>query len=431
MASTTAIALLIIGLIIGGALGYGVSALTAPSKSVTTTTPTPSTKTIYIGSLEPLSGGGDAIYGVSFNEAVELAVAQMDANLSAAGNPIQFKVVSGDDQGSPTTAASVLASMYSTDGIQVVIGPLTSAEVQGVLQTADTDHIVVLPPASTATSLRYPKSPDNYLVRPGQPGDQYEGAALAQTVSQLGAKNVVFLYRLDTSEEGTYNYSSSLMQAAGIKVDGVSFQPSQTDYSSIVQTASSDAQALISSGGTTRNTVVVCACDEVTEDQNIFQHASADATLSSLRWFGIEAIDTPSLYTSSTYGPWMSKVNFTITTPAAFSSPQLAYFNQTFYAKYGTYPQPYSNYAYDNAFIAMLAILMAGSNSGPAILSTIVLAADHYFGATGTGIWLDNANAQTFAYYNIVEVVASGSTETTVQIGTYNGATNQVTLTGG
>jgi branched-chain amino acid transport system substrate-binding protein len=424
MVSTTAVALLVIGLVVGAGVGYGVSLVTAPSTSAT--------KTIYIGSLEPKSGGGDAIYGVSFDNAVKLAVSQMNANLSAAGSKIQFAVESADDMGSPATAASALASLYSTYGIQVVVGPLTSAEVAGVLSTADTDHIVVLPPASTATSLRYPKSTTNYLVRPGQPGDQYEGAALAQTVVQLGAKNVVFLYRFDTSEYGTYNYSSAVMTSAGLKVDGIQFQPTQTDYGNIVTTAASDAQTFLSSGGTTSNTVVICACDEVTEDQNIFTHAMSDSPLSTLKWFGIEAIDTPSLYTSSTYGPWMKQVNFTITTPATFSSPQFNYFNSTFTAMFGSPPQPYSNYAYDNAWIAMLAILMAGgNNNGADSLSTVYLAADHYFGATGTGIWLDNANAQTFAYYNIVQVVASGSTETTLQIGTYNGATNQVTLTGG
>jgi ABC-type branched-subunit amino acid transport system substrate-binding protein len=424
MVSTTAIALLVIGLVVGAGVGYGVSALTVP----TTTTTSTATRTIDIGSIEPESNGGDAIYGISFREAVQLAVSQMNANLTQAGNPIQFKVVYADDQGSPAMADSELASLYSTDNIHVVIGPLTSAEVAGVLQTADTDHIVVLPPAATAVSLRYPKGADNYLVRPGQPGDQYEGSALAQTVEQLGAKNVVFLYRDDTSESGTFNASSALLQAAGINVQGVEYQPSQTDYGSIVTTAASDAQTMLSSGGTTSNTFVVCACDEVTEDQNIFTHAMSDTPLSSLRWFGIEAIDTPSLYATSPYASWMSQVNFTMTTPAAFSSPQLTYFNQTFIAMFGSAPQPYSNYAYDNAFIAMDAILMTGGqNNGTAILSAIYLASDHYFGATGTGVWLDSANAQTFAIYNVVEVTPA---QTTIQIGQYNGATNQVTLTG-
>ncbi len=141
------IALLVIGLVIGGAVGYTVTAV-APSTSAA--------KTYYIGSIEPLSGG-DAAYGQSFLQADQLAVAQMNANLSAAGNKIQFKVVSADDAGLPATAASALSTMYATYGIHVLIGPLTSPEVVGVLQTADTDHIVVMPPAASATSLNYPK----------------------------------------------------------------------------------------------------------------------------------------------------------------------------------------------------------------------------------------------------------------------------------
>ncbi len=353
----------------------------------------------------------------------------MNANLSAAGNNLRFNVVTADDMGTPAGAESALTTMYSAYGIHALIGPLTSAEVQGLLQTADTDHIVVLPPAATATSLEYPKSTTNYLIRPGQPGDQYEGSALAQTVIQTGAKNVVFLYRDDTSEYGTYNYSSALMTAAGLTVDGIQFQPAQTDYGAQVATAESDAQTFLSSGGTTANTVVVCACSATTEDQNIFTHASGDQYLSELRWYGIEAIATPVLLTSST-GAWMSKVNFTITSPASFASPQLTYFNSTFYQTYKAVPQPYSNYAYDNAWIAMLAILMTGgNNNGADILSTVTLAADHYFGATGTGVWLDNNNEQTFAIYDILECVPTTGGSTTIQIGTYNGATNTVTLT--
>lgn len=421
MVSTTAIALLVIGLVVGGAIGYSATVL-VPSSTTT------GIKTITIGSIEPLSGGY-AAYGLSFQQAVELAVNQMNANLSAAGNNVRFNVVHADDGGTAQGAESALTAMYSASSIHVLIGPLTSLEVQGLLQTADTDHIVVLPPAATATSLEYPKSTTNYLVRPGQPGDQYEGSALAQTVIQLGAKNVVFLYRDDTSEYGTYNDSSALMAAAGIKVDPVQFQPAQTDYGAQVATAESDAQTFLSSGGTTSNTVVVCACSATTEDQNIFTHASGDQYLSELRWFGIEAIATPDLLTSST-GGWMSKVNFTITSPASFASPQLTYFNSTFIAAYGSPPQPYSNYAYDNAWIAMLAVLMAGgNNNGADILSAVPLAADHYFGATGTGVWLDNNNEQTFAIYDILECVPSGSVSSTIQIGSYNGATNTVTLT--
>jgi branched-chain amino acid transport system substrate-binding protein len=415
-----ALGLLVIGLIVGGAVGYGASLLAAPSS-------TSSAKTYPIGVIQPLTGTL-AAYGKSFLQSAQLAVNQMNANLTAAGNPIQFKIYSADDAGSPTTANTALQTMYSANGIHVLIGPLTSGEVTGVLQTADTDQIVVLPPAATATSLQIPRSSTNYLMRPGQPGDQFEGSALGHTVIQLGAKNVVYIYRDDTSEYGTYNISSAIMTAAGLHVTGIAYQPNQADYAAQVTTAESDVQSYLSGGGTTANTVVVLG-GYGTEAQNMFTHAQSDSGLSSVRWFGIEALDDPTLLTSS-IGPYMAHINLTITSPASFSSPQFDYFNSTFIAAYGSQPEPYSNYAYDNTWIAMLAILIAGSNSGPAILGAVPIAADHYFGATGTGVWLDQNNEQTFAYYNILKCVPlTASTSTTTQIGTYNGATNIVSLT--
>ena len=419
MAAGKTIALIIIALVVGGAVGY--------SASLFTTSTTSSAKTYTIGSIEPLSGTLSS-FGVSFLQSAQLAVAQMNANLTAAGNKIQFNIVSADDAGTASGAQSALATMYSTYGIHALVGPLTSGEVQGVLQTADTDQIVVLPPAATATSLEYPRSSTNYLMRPGQPGDQYEGSALAQTVIDFGAKNVVYIYRDDTSEYGTYNISSAVMTSAGLKVTGIQYQPNQADYSAQVQTAETDVQQYVTSpGGSINNTVVVLG-GYGTEAQNMFGHAQSDQYLTSARWFGIEALDDNSLLTSS-IGNYMSQIKLTIMSPASFTTPQGNYFNSTYTAKYGSPPEPYSNYAYDNTWIAMDAILLAGSNSGPAILGAVPIVADHYFGATGTGVWLDQNNEQTFAYYNVLKCVNQAGTDTFIQIGTYNGATNVVSLT--
>src|SRR5579864_6863536 len=97
MVSNQAIALLVVGLVIGGAVGYSATLLAAPSTS------TSKSITYTIGSIEPLSGTY-AVYGQSFLQASQLAVKQMNANLTAAGSNIQFSVVSADDAGTPATA---------------------------------------------------------------------------------------------------------------------------------------------------------------------------------------------------------------------------------------------------------------------------------------------------------------------------------------
>src|SRR5438445_8059840 len=95
--SAVAAILLIVGLAIGAGAGYFYSSSTAPSGKATTTvtvggstvtsTAIAGPQTYTIGSIQPLTGDY-ASYGVSFQNSVDLAVSQMNANLTAAGSSI-------------------------------------------------------------------------------------------------------------------------------------------------------------------------------------------------------------------------------------------------------------------------------------------------------------------------------------------------------
>jgi hypothetical protein len=76
----------------------------------------------------------------------------------------------------------------------------------------------------------------------------------------------------------------------------------------------------------------------------------------------------------------------------------------------------------------MLSILAAGSNNGASIIAVLPAVANHFFGSSSTGIWLVH-NDQTIAFYNVLKCVNQAGTITFVKIGTYNGGTNQLTLT--
>src|SRR2546428_9941886 len=62
-------------------------------------------------------------------------------------------------------------------------------------------------------------------------------------------KNIVYLYRADSSGSGKYNFTKGLLAQAGIQQTGIQIPPDQNDYSSVVSTASSDVAQVISSGG--------------------------------------------------------------------------------------------------------------------------------------------------------------------------------------
>jgi len=447
--------LLVVGLVVGAGIGY--VAVGASSNHTTTQTSTITTtasgaggsvstltttlmqtvttsgsgggaKTYTIGVVFPLTSSL-AAFGKSFVQAVNLTITQLNANLTSSGSQVRFKMVVADDQGTPSGALAAVTNLYTTDNVHVIIGPLTTAEVQGALQYAQTNHILLLPPASSGTALNIPVfgNPDSYLVRPGQPGDQFESNALAQTVNDFHIKNAIFLYSSDTSEAGTYNLTSSLLQADGVKTMGVEVQPLQSDYSGAVSTLTTDAQQVLVGGSI--NTTAIVLCEHGTDAQNIMTHAANDPTLSSLRWFGIEALNDNLLLNDSTVGPFMAKVHLTLTTLYTPASPQGSQFASNFKSVYGTAPEPFSNYAYDVAWIALLSILDAGTDNATALLPIILVVSDHFFGSSGTPSYvLPSTGSQSIAYFAIDTEALNGTSYVFNQIGLYDGATNQVTL---
>jgi len=233
------------------------------------------------------------------------------------------------------------------------------------------------------------------------------------------------LYRDDTSETGTFNIAKGLMVAAGLTVQGIALPANQADYSAQVQTAGTDVSAFLSGGGTTSNTVVALG-DGGTEAQNVFQHAATDPNLGKVRWYGIESLADPTLLKSSV-GGFMSQVSLTIAAPTNLNSPQFQYFNTTYTKMFNTPPLPFSSYFYDNAWIAMLSILAAGSNDGSKIIQVMPAVIDHFYGSSSTGIWLVHHD-QSIALYDVLKCESISGSNTFVKIGSYDGGTNKLTL---
>ncbi|MDA4130219.1 MAG: ABC transporter substrate-binding protein [Thaumarchaeota archaeon] len=456
VSTSVAAVLLIVGLVIGAGVGYAVVGasgaaktttlvstvgggtvtvtgggggstvtITSPGGTVTMTGGSGGNQTYTIGIAFPLTGSL-AAFGKSFVQGVNLAVKQFNANLTASGSHVQFKTVVVDDQGTPAGALQAVQTLYQTDGVHVIIGPLQTSEVLGARDYADTNHILLLPPASSGTAGAIP---NDYILRPGQPGDLFESNALAQTVNFFGMKNVVYLYSSDTSEAGTFNLTSSHLIADGAKVTGIEVQPQQADYSSAVSTASLDVQNALSGGGTYANTAVVLG-EHGTDAENMLGHAATDQYLSKVRWFGIEALNDQLLLNSTTVGPFIAKVNLTITTLYTPGSPQGTSFLSNFAAVNGAPPEPFTNYAYDVAWIALLSIVAAGTDNGQSVLNMVPVIADHFFGSSGTPTWLDVNGDQSLAFFAVDKCVQNGTIYQFNQIGLYNGASNTVTFTG-
>src|SRR5437867_12022051 len=134
MAAQSLIAVLVIGLLVGAGVGDAVPTVLAPPAATT------GTKTYTIGIVFPLARTL-ADFGKSFVNAVNLAVDQMNENLTSAGSSIRFKTVVQDDKGTPAGALSAVQAIYQSSSAQLIIGPLTTSEVLGARGYANTNKI--------------------------------------------------------------------------------------------------------------------------------------------------------------------------------------------------------------------------------------------------------------------------------------------------
>ena len=87
-------------------------------------------ETYVLGVALPFTGSFGT-FGQDFERGIDLAVAQMNAELEAAGSSIRFETASADTEQTPEGAARALQTIVQTTGAQVVVGPLTTAEVLG------------------------------------------------------------------------------------------------------------------------------------------------------------------------------------------------------------------------------------------------------------------------------------------------------------
>src|SRR5579859_7184132 len=143
-----------------------------------------------LGEVMPFTGDLGQ-YGKGFNEGIQLAVEQMNAQLATAGRQLSFKLVSQDTGGTPDGAAKAIQTVVQSSGAQVVIGPLSTSEVLGAKQFADANKVVILAPASTGEAGAIP---NDFIFRIMDPPDNFAAQAFEGIATARGYKNIVSLY---------------------------------------------------------------------------------------------------------------------------------------------------------------------------------------------------------------------------------------------
>ena len=372
---------------------------------------------VYIlGVAQPFTGSLGA-FGEDFARGIELAVDQMNAELSAAGVGIIFEIASADTEQTPDGAARAVQTIVQTTGAQVIVGPLTTGEVLGAKQFADDNDVVLVAPASSGAAGGIP---DDNIFRVIYPPDNYAARAFAEIALSRSYENVVILHIDDPFGNGLASqFERDFLAGGGAAVEAISYAPDPTDLSGETTAVSAEVASLSDSGVT----AVFCVCF-LADAQKVLQVAQIDPVLTSVEWMGVENLATADILQDSGHAAFLQAANFVSVSFSDSQTPLSEPFITSFTEAFGSEPGPFTNYAFDAANIAMLSMLVAG-NDGAKVKEMLPFVSNHYIGTT-VQAYLDENGDQAVVSYGIYKIAEDGTDFALV--GSYDGSSGEVDL---
>ena len=263
--------------------------------------------------LVPLTGSASET-----NESAlpSMKIAETDLNryleMYGSKGSVQLQVL--DTKSDNTVTQSLLKDVNSQKNSRLVIGPYTSDAVRSVKDYADTNEMILLSPGSTAVSLSIANDNIYRLVM----DDNKQADALSHYLEQEGIKVLIPIWIDNEYGNSLQSELRKTLTGSGKTVmDGVSFSPSQTDFSSVLKTVQDEVNTGLKSYSANTIGVVVVALDQ---GVSILESANAFTGLNTVRWFGSDSMaKISSLWNNAQAREFALKTKFT----ASYFAPEL------------------------------------------------------------------------------------------------------------
>ena len=372
-----------------------------------------------IGVLASLTGSGNSL-GQDTVAALQIATDQLDAEAKANQGGYRFHLFVRDTQQDPVKALAAIKDLDKR-GVQIIVGPQTSAEVAMIKPFADAHNILVISQGSTASSLAI--AGDNIFRF--CPNDKREAAAIVALMQHDGIHAIVPLWRNDAGNNGLHDsVKAAFENIGGTVTSGFQYQPTTTDFSAATASVASQIQSLVTAGADPNSIAIYLAAFD--EAVGVFHSAAANSTLSSARWYGSDGVAlsaaltgdaSASAFAASAYYP-----NPTFGLDDALQKLWQPVAN-AIEARTGITPDAFALSAYDALFVVERALRVTGNlKDFSSFKSAFVDAANAYSGVTGSTA-LDTAGDRLSADFDFWAVRQVNGTFSWVRIGTYtNGA---------
>lgn len=242
----------------------------------------PREREVQLGGLFSLTGNWSTL-GQTSKTAMELAVADVNRYLAGNAAHVRFVAAIEDTRLDPVQALEK-AKAFTARGVQLLIGPQSSAEVAYLKPFVDANGVLLVSPSSTAGTLAI--AADNIFRF--TPADTVEGAAVSALMWEDGIRVVVPVWRDDAGNAGLEVATRARISSLGGTVlEGVRYGATTHDFSTVVATLQAQVKQAIAQEGAARVAVYLAGFDEAA---SLFASADDDPLLGSVRWYGSDGV---------------------------------------------------------------------------------------------------------------------------------------------
>jgi len=352
---------------------------------------------LTVGALLSLSGDWSSL-GITSRSALEIAANEINRNFAAQDIKTRVNVVVEDTKLDPNTAVRKLES-FIAQGIKIVIGPQSSAELTAIKPYADVNGVLLISQSSTASSLAI--EGDNIFRF--APDDTLEANALIALLEFDGIKVLLPIWRNDPGNVGlNESVKKAFMSTGGTVLTGSSFEPGTRNFSELVNNIHNQIERAQEIYPLANIAVYLAAFDDAAD---ILSLARKDPYLSQVKWYGSDGIAQSSvLLNNRDVASFVSKEKISFPNPVFGLDDSVKAvwkpISDRVLGETGITPDAFCMAAYDALHVAVLAFRQAGGVDDIAALKEAFIdQSEAYRGATGSTI-LNTAGDRLIANYD-------------------------------
>jgi branched-chain amino acid transport system substrate-binding protein len=344
----------------------------APGTSASATQAAPTGDTILLGEVFSLTGG-QATFGVSSRNGIEMAVKQANAAGGVKGKKVETRVY--DDQGKPEEAANATTRLVNQDHVALILGEVASTNSIAMANVAQPAHVPMVTPTSTNPKVT---AIGDYIFRVCFI-DPFQGFAMAKFARENLKLNKVAVLRdlkSDYSTGLTDVFTRKFTEMGGKIVGVETFSQGDSDFrGQLTAIKRANPDGIYAPGYYSEVGVIARQAKEL------------GLTVPIMGGDGWDSEKLFELGGSAVEGHYFSN-HYSADDPA----PRVQKFVQAYKAAYGEVPDALATLAYDAAGVAIDAMRRAPDLSGKAIRDALAQTKD-YPGVAGTVTIDANRNA--------------------------------------